>query len=46
MSSLEVLLAYSGGGDVDIGQIALIGAAVIAGLVLLGAFVSWAVRRR
>jgi hypothetical protein len=46
MSSLEVLLAYSGGGDVDIGQIALIGAAVIAGLVLLGVLVTWVARRR
>jgi hypothetical protein len=46
MSSLEVLIAYSGGGDVGIGQIALIGGAVIAGLVLLGAVVSWAGRRR
>ena len=46
MAASCMLLAYSGGGDVDIGQIALIGGAVIAGLVVLGVIVTWAGRRR
>jgi hypothetical protein len=46
MSASYVMLAYSGGDGTDLGQIALIGGAVVLGLVLLGALLSFAARRR